>query len=561
MSIEVEEYNPTAIDDTSAVNTDVNKLYINVIKKIDAIRSSTNLVVGLGITANQARTEQNPLEDTIERLNAEKEVNPVRFTESRAHAFYRALGFPTAASDGTFYSSGYNPRNSTSDQLNDVDKRLFSNEALKNLLLKRETDPHDRRKIFANQDVNSIAYALAMRHLLPFNLIDSNNIDPFYADPQTIQMFARDWEMGYYSGYVANRVISLPGKLTIASNPSHILKPFIVSPVEKGLPTTKRVAAPFMPSDKDLVVDKSKQPLHRPEIEYIIRRRLQNIEFDSIFFENAQRLLGNPNSQTTEEIRSVVLALSGADNIGLAAKNSELLNVVRGLTTTQMLVINKFVREIKGLVARLNQATREIDFYKQRIIWQPVPDKEGPEFLGKSKVGGDGSATSKVTQQIATLSLLQLEQQTNALNSENYTLALDIDTQVNYDQQIALLKGEQDKMGSLAMQRLREIEIITGEVSGLGLIDVLAINTALWAIDIETLLGFLDGEAFDRLYTFNKDLRVPQVNQRKTAKTTPLMSETLQTFEQQVARVLSFAQGEVERNKKNPRQVPSSNVR
>jgi len=557
-AIEVKAYNPEPTDDTHAVNTDINDLYNRVIKKIDSIRSSTNIMAGLGITAAGTHT----IDTTIKQLNTDQQPNAVRFMESRAHAFYRALGLPTAEPGGTFYSPGHNPRTDKNKKLNEVDQKLLSNETVIRLLGKRETDPNDRRKIFANQDINSTAYSLAMRHVLPFNLIDNNNTDPFYNDPQASQIAVRYQEMVYYSCYVAKKPIDLTGKLAIASNPAHILKPFIVSPTEKALPINKRVAAPFLPDPNDLVIEKSAPPLRRPEIEYIIRRRLQNektISQDSVFYKNVERLLGDPtNPQTTDETRSFVLALTGSENIG--STSSEFLRIVRGLTDVQVTVISMFIREIKGLIKQLNLALREIDYLKQYIIWQPVPNKEGPEFGGMSKYGGDGSATSFITQNIASLELQQLSQLVNSIDSEEYALVLDVDTQVNFDENIAVLKSRREKLGSIGIQHLREIELITGEVSGLGLIDVLAIHTALWAIDIDTLLGFLDADAFDRLYTHNHELRVSNVNNRKL-QGAPSINETLQKFEQQVLNVLSFAQDEVERNKKNPRQVPSSNIR
>jgi len=562
MTIVVSEYNPETTDDIYAVNTDINELYIKIIKKIDMVRSSTNIAAGLGITANQIRTGQNDVETSVKRFDTDQRANPIRFMESRAHAFFRVMGFPTAANDGSFYSSGHNPRSSRSLVLNSVDEKLLANDALIRLLLKRETDPNDRRKIFANQDINATAYALAMVYPIPFDLIDPDSDDPFFADPQAIDLQSRGFAMTKYASNVAKQSISLPGSLDIAAFPSHILKPFIVSPVEKALPSDKRVAAPFMPSDNDLVVDGAKPPILRPAIEYIIRRRLlAATAVDNNFIGNVQLLLLNPDTtQTTEEIKNAVLALSGAENIG--SVSPEFIDLIRNVTKDQVDTINKFVREIKGLVARLNSAVNDINKVTQTIVWQPIPNQEGPEFGGVSRYGGDGSATSVITQQIAMLKLFQMAQQSNDLGSDDYALVWSVDTEENYDEQIANLERQREALGSRAMGKLKEIEVITGEVSGLGLIDVLAVHTALWAIDIDTLLGFLDADAFDRLYNFNKELRASEaVSRRKTSRSTPSMIDTLKVFERQVVNVLSFAQNERERNKKNPRQLPSSDIR
>jgi hypothetical protein len=50
-----------------------------------------------------------------------------------------------------------------------------------------------------------------------------------------------------------------------------------------------------------------------------------------------------------------------------------------------------------------------------------------------------------------------------------------------------------------ASDALRTIEIIMGEFSGFGLCDIIAIMGALYVMPKESLLGFLDADAFDRM--------------------------------------------------------------
>ena len=64
------------------------------------------------------------------------------------------------------------------------------------------------------------------------------------------------------------------------------------------------------------------------------------------------------------------------------------------------------------------------------------------------------------------------------------------------------LADEDSKRSSLEAQgsdALRTIEIIGGEVSGLGLIDIIAIYLSLWALDVPTLLNLIDDAAAARL--------------------------------------------------------------
>lgn len=89
------------------------------------------------------------------------------------------------------------------------------------------------------------------------------------------------------------------------------------------------------------------------------------------------------------------------------------------------------------------------------------------------------------------------------------------------------------------MRHLRMIEIITGEISGLGLVDILAIYTALWSIKIEDLLDLLDEDSFNRLNTFNPGLRTKDVNDRQ--QRAPAVVTAIEALEGRVKNILTFA--------------------
>jgi hypothetical protein len=90
------------------------------------------------------------------------------------------------------------------------------------------------------------------------------------------------------------------------------------------------------------------------------------------------------------------------------------------------------------------------------------------------------------------------------------------------------------------LKAIRTIEIVTGEGSGLGLVDILAIYTALWTIKIEELLGLLDQTSFDRLYNFNVDLRTEAVLERRNGGGKNI-TESLNSLEKKIGNILSFA--------------------
>jgi len=523
-----------SIDDTSTVNTDIDKLYHAVIRKIDLVRSPAD-AKGLGTTPDQTRTGQDELQNELEltatAVREGQEINSQRHRESRVHALYRVLGLPIVASDGTLRNVGYNPRNSQQNAFLAVDRKVQANEALQRLTSKRETDAEDRRKLFVNRDINSTAYALMTRYIKPFLMIDKSNTNPFFNDSQSMTPAARRNGLVQFELRTANQSIS-DAATNLIINPCHVLKPFAVDPtIEQSVPLAQRVCVPFL-SDSDRVADPILPALPRPAIEYIIRRRL------------------------LDQVQTESAAQAGVENIGQIFAG---INVAE-FTLTQSAVVERFVRNIKGILHRLNQDLRNIDLLSQKSFWQPVPDQNGPEFGGVTKVGGDGSSVSELTHRIAQLQLAQLAQQQTAVPTRDYTLTLDADDQKDYGAEISKLERQRDRVSTDGINLLREVEIITGEVSGLGLIDVYAIHTALWAIDIEYLLAFLDGNASERMWNFNRDFRGNTQVLAQYRGNGKSVTEALQVFEAQLVNVLSFADEEVKRDRKNPRRVPSSNI-
>ena len=111
------------------------------------------------------------------------------------------------------------------------------------------------------------------------------------------------------------------------------------------------------------------------------------------------------------------------------------------------------------------------------------------------------------------------------------------------------------KWATKGFKALREIEIITGEISGLGLIDILAIYTALWSIDIKTLIGFLDNSSYERLIKFNPSLE-PSA---RLAYGKSILS-SLQDFEKSVKLILNIIDKLIQAQILNPNQKNTINI-
>jgi hypothetical protein len=143
------------------------------------------------------------------------------------------------------------------------------------------------------------------------------------------------------------------------------------------------------------------------------------------------------------------------------------------------------------------------------------------------------------------------------LTGEEFAMATHTSDTANlYETQIRKIEQQIKRQVDIGAKELSKIETITGEISGLGLIDVLAILTALWTIDIDVLLSLLDATAFERLWAYsapqddaqnrNKSifhdpsLRTDAVERRR-GEPTFTASEAIERLEEQVINMLAFA--------------------
>jgi hypothetical protein len=178
---------------------------------------------------------------------------------------------------------------------------------------------------------------------------------------------------------------------------------------------------------------------------------------------------------------------------------------------------------IKALVKLLIKQIKEMNTVFTQMNWTPLPSENGPE-------GGTEIATfiknkirrSKIERRIFRLIAKQQSakrqiqlSKDDSLKYSDFAISEFQNTERLFTQELKKLQSQRDKLIKGGSQALQTIEYIVGEVSGFGLIDILAVYTALWAIDINVLIGLLDEDAFRRLYDFNPELRTPEVRARK----------------------------------------------
>ena len=540
------------IDDISSIESNIEALSNRFINPIDRMRSISK-PAPIRIDKNKPPVAgesdaENEASNAFEGL----QINPSRRMESRAHAFYRMLGFQVMDHKGTFYSSGFDP-NRQNQFFRIIVNDNISNGPLQNIINLRETQVEERRLKFAAQNNKSMAYTLALRHVKPFLVMDRNK-GPLVLDNQSFEISARDDELTEFTveADTGESFLEFIGG-------QHILKPFTIDPrIEKTvMPNTNLVCAPFLSTTEDTQLSTGVKLL-RPGIEYIIRVRLQDPGLDEEFALEAQRALKGSTADdeaTASTIRDAALAIAGESNID----DSNILDALSGLTTVQTATITSLVKTIKSVVKRLDESIASFDLGIIKFSLKLVPGVEGPEGSGGfSKTVGIGTI-SQLDSKIAQLKLeqqLELTRGRLGINggsidslSSLFATPVPIIATVkrDFNGEIQKLTRTRDGAASLALQDIANIERITGEVSGLGLIDVLAIYTALWAIDINTLLGFLDDAAIRRLS--ESDLQVPEINTKSG-------EEVLADFEKKLFNILSFADT-LFKNRRNPRKIDS----
>ncbi len=524
------------IDDINGIEADIGKLANKFLHPIDAIRSVAKPA--------PIQSEGGSAADNFAGIDR----NPNRPMESRVNAFLRTLGFPIMDPSGFFYNSGFDPYPKGTTQIFIRSNILLS--PLQNILMLREAAVEERRLVFANQDFTATSYALALRYTKPF-MIMKIGLRPLDVDNQIFTVADRLAALDFHFDETGRQVF------TFVSG-SHILKPFIVDPKinDTITPPEHNIAVPFLRTMADASLSQDK-PLKRPAIEFICRLRLKDTILDSEFLTEAQRVLSGKSSdqeQTATIIRDTVKALADDNNIN----DTSILQTIQGFTTTQTAMLTTLVKTIKTVAEKLDDLVREFNQIESDLGLLPVPSIEGPEQLGTGKNSAhvrtfsDNKKLSELNTKIARLKIeqhIQLSQ--NRITAQTigdgttdisslFAMPVIASVQKDYNTEIQKLENDRDTHSTRILELSADIERITGEVSGLGLIDVLAIYTALWAIDIKTLIGFLDDAAFKRLYDFNTDLRTGEVELRKEGLTLDGIT-VLTDFENKLFNILSFA--------------------
>jgi hypothetical protein len=538
-------------NDSSSVGIDDIRAVINV--GILGTKT-TNLLTSLNISPTSQNITPPPTPNTTTPV--------VRAQESRCHAFFRMIGFPVIASDYSYYNPGLDSIKETDSSGNPISRKITLSIKIdiaskvspqfESISQARETWVSSTGKIFAiPTSVEAGVLALSsgtysgpnITNIRTFSAPFTKNID---SDPFDFAITDQSYSTNQFS-LVGNQFIPFlsyqdnsGNTLTTngTNNPifqqhQHIILPFMVDPridfstwsndSATAVGTCRRVAVPFVPDATFLKAGSTSTAL-RPFIEKVITDRINQSNNTT-----SSGLLGTNYVQYVQNIKSFQTIQIGGTSLSSIFSNS-------AYSSDQQESLIEFIYNTQALIYKLVESIHKVQAAQAKYYWLPQPNTSGPE------AGCDIRDVPFTTQSFGLLTpddtniiLNQLQVFFSNLNSlvaaptsmpnkGGFAFSSPIKTFNNSTSNASgnLSANTMDKLAkqrnndlSKASDALQVIEMIMGEFSGLGLGDILVITQALYIINIEDLLGFLDTDAYSRATDSLGEL--PAQNDIKTA--------------------------------------------
>lgn len=519
-------------NDQDILSLDISALYKNFIREIDFQRSNFN-----AIDSNLA---QSISIDKIDSLFINTNINTVGYQESRCHTFYRMIGLPVVADETQFYSPGFDPTlNINADDFNkNIQIANITLKKLRSMFDKREERAKNSANTFNKQDINATALSMSSMFVRKFEDQFKDGVEPLNLDKQTFNVDDRKT----ISEFFADKTLTV--KL---SESIHILKPFVVDPRFDFtiIPAKNRICAPFLGNKVNTKLT-DKIQLKRPYLEKVITTKLNN---------------QNVNDSNTDDIVNNILdTIQENTNIidsDLVEFSKSKLSI---LTKSEILIVDKYFKIMRAMATELINSINIIRRMRNQINWQPIPDTKGPEFgLTLQTVDrNDTNRNKQIEIDIATLTIKKTLDQfefnigTTDVSDFSFSGIDDIvfgsfkNVEKMYDQQLNSLNRKREEFGNTANKALQNIEIITGEFSGLGLLDIMAIQITLWSLPVEVLAGLIDERAFVRLQSDNS-LKSDALSNSRVS-----IMEALVQFEKKISEVYKLMQKFVDNLENKP---------
>jgi len=379
---------------------------------------------------------------------------------------------------------------------------------IKKAIADRESDAQYRTNLFSISSSDSIILSISMavpegqRKLS----IDPGTLDDSTSKPQIITARTQ-----YINRFFQNKDgSSITNKF---ESVSHQLTPFITDPIiaanvePKSGSNSVLIGAPFL--DKRDLEFESGLYAKRPGLEFILRIKLreQNLA-------DQLQISGAVNQVIPTLLKTTTLVKTPTGMIELGINEEDATRLFE-LGFVDFNTINDLLKTYKGLINLYNKSINSIQEVGNKIMWIPSPGKGGPES------GSVVSASFIVPKNNKYLDNWEIEKRISSLNIKALLAKYQSDIGKNNDgsslvygdfsiseyQNVAATfdtdaSNENSKRTYLETQgsdALRTIELIGGEISGLGLVDIVAIYMALWSLKTPILLGLIDDAAATRL--------------------------------------------------------------
>jgi hypothetical protein len=498
---------------------DINTIYSDFIQRIDGIRSIVNINVNKSKLTNFTIQNIAGLSSVLSKVESTPQ-------ESRVHAFFRLIGFPVVSADMTYYNPGLDTV-SGDKTVTLEDKIAIANNPISGfnpLSLQRENYFQMVQQIFNVQPATITSSALALSsstNTRKFS-VPTTSSDPFDVSPSN-QSFTPNLNslIGKNNIVTLNQYVDALGNTPAPNNlfktRYHLVKPFIVDArIDFSTnPRSNLVGVPFVPTKKNLFLPGSGSQsigsgvyVNQPIIQKVVTDRFgqgQGAVLSTAQIDTLQYILNVPTVQNDSLIKQMT---SDKYLTSISSQFAYWLYVIQAMCT------------------KLVEAQAQIQLVQSRYYWLPLPSATGPEggsavadpiVTDKLPNGANFSFITTLDQDIINFYYAQQGSNFNAQSASldgtpslgpfefDYIPTFASDTTSGYGNntldQLNRAMAIRNHDMTIANTALQTIEIIMGEWSGLGLCDIVATMAALYVMPQNSVLGFLDPDAFDRATT------------------------------------------------------------
>ena len=465
------------------------------------------------------------------------------FIESRVNAFYRMIGFPVVQSASEYFSPGYDVNINRdlvalSKHNSIINGVLKNNQLINKQLEPRELIPKYYSRVFSAGGFNAKAFAFGSVFIRSFEkqFGSTGPLEEDNAQTQTvsqrvsnvIEFFSRNSEQ-------AVAIFNLISSPNFQSN--HPLKPFIVDPRVVVTPDARLVAAPFLLDASQLQFGVG-QSYKRPYIERVISIRLAN----------------NNVLKNNLNLTKIIDSIKKDETITHAFLVAVSKNPQKDLLTSNVVVFDSYFRKIRAVLDKLAKSIGEVLDARKLINFQPIPDPilgmEGNitlDAISEDPNNGDIELDILTMSKVKALKELALQTSTGLQGQpdpgdfvfsdlDDIFFSADQAVENSHQDTLDSLETNRQSIANPALEALKNIEYIMGEFSGLGILDIIAIQSAFWLMDMDKLLGLLDRTAYDRLVSSR-----PFINAGDFARSEDVF-ESLTHFETHLKEVYSLIQ-------------------